>query len=744
MKIPRRAWLVIALVAVFFLLANFRRASPFDAKPDAKVASIIAASDARKERLDWNTRTLAGAYDRVGRRSRKWDACARQALDRFAELRAISGSGDTASMQRLVSNIATNSARAIKVGCDDPMIAYLSARFGERPAGATSRKGIPPDASAAQDYADALHQAAEALENSGYPDIRKFYANARIAEQLKLMAGRDTPTEVHQYRRRAMANLNGALADKAMPVPEVYEAGDDLLTLLHENAKQYSECYRGIEGRLFENWPKESDVWLLKGSAFVEMAWHARGDSTADKVTEEGWKLFAERLNVAEEALTEAWKLNPKDPRIPTKMLTVGMGKGMNREQMNFYFQRAMSLDPAAYQACHAKLVALEPKWGGSEEELLDFGWQCVESKTWRGKVPLILVDAHVALRTYRRGQDRENYWKQPDVWPEIKAAFDRFFELNPEATTWYQNYAVYATYCEAWDTLNELLSKLGRVNTNFFGGKARYENMLQLARAHAGETRTNALSATGEVRRLIARIHLGLDDGRKTETEFAPELNQFDALAAKYKDGNPEDAAKVLYAKAFLLFKTFDDIAKARESIRQLGQEFPRTEPGRHAEEVLGAIQREEERREIQSTLVVGATFPEFKEMDLQGKPLWLHNYKGKVVLINFWATWNMASVAELPNLLATYGQYRGRGFEIVGVNLDEDRAEVVAFTRQKNLVWPQYFDGGAWTNKLAMKYGIDNLPATFLIDRDGKILAKQLTGEALAEAVRKAVTKN
>jgi len=112
-------------------------------------------------------------------------------------------------------------------------------------------------------------------------------------------------------------------------------------------------------------------------------------------------------------------------------------------------------------------------------------------------------------------------------------------------------------------------------------------------------------------------------------------------------------------------------------------------------------------------------------------------------LVLVDFWATWCGPCRAELPNVLKTYQKYHAKGFEIVGISLDDDQAKLTAFIKQQNMVWPQFFDGQGWQNKLAVKYGVESIPATFLLDGTGKIIGKDLRGEELDQAVGDALAK-
>lgn len=241
---------------------------------------------------------------------------------------------------------------------------------------------------------------------------------------------------------------------------------------------------------------------------------------------------------------------------------------------------------------------------------------------------------------------------------------------------------------------------------------------------------------AAKDLQALIGKVQEKLKDGKRTEADLADELKEFDVLVEKYKGDKSDESAQILMMEASLYSQILDNETKGKELLAQLKKDFPESK-------AAAMLKKQEVAEKVRAGLTAGAAFPDFEEKDLAGKPLSIANYKGKVVLIDFWATWCGPCVGELPNVLKTYEKHHKDGFEIIGISLDKDQQKLENFTKQKNMTWVQYFDGKGWENKLAQKYGVNSIPATYLLDGEGKIIGSNLRGEKLEEAVVAALAK-
>lgn len=111
----------------------------------------------------------------------------------------------------------------------------------------------------------------------------------------------------------------------------------------------------------------------------------------------------------------------------------------------------------------------------------------------------------------------------------------------------------------------------------------------------------------------------------------------------------------------------------------------------------------------------------------DIYGKKVDTAKLKGKVILIDFWATWCGPCVGEIPQMLDIYKRYHSKGLEIISISLDDNKDELTSFVKEKNIPWPQYFDGKGWENDISIHYGIRSVPTLFLIDQKGILVTDQ-----------------
>jgi peroxiredoxin len=128
-----------------------------------------------------------------------------------------------------------------------------------------------------------------------------------------------------------------------------------------------------------------------------------------------------------------------------------------------------------------------------------------------------------------------------------------------------------------------------------------------------------------------------------------------------------------------------------------------------------------------------IGTTLPDFTQNDVNGKPFTLSSLKGKYVLVDFWASWCGPCRAENPNIVKAFNKFKSKKFTVLGVSLDQDKPKWLEAIKKDGLAWSHVSDLKYWNNAVAAQFGIQSIPASFLIDPAGKIIARDLRGADL-----------
>jgi hypothetical protein len=381
----------------------------------------------REDRLAWYRASTVDAYHKHGRRNPKWDAAALDALKKVAVARANedrSPDDYEAAFDSL--------HQAIELGCDDPCVLYFRAQYRYR---------IQLRSTPEFDYRKEITTASLALRDSNYPVTRRANAGhnyavwthpePRTSEQINAaLSGPD----FQLVRRLFVEAISGDLEHGA-------ENYADCMRLMMEH---FSQAETG-PARAFEAYrdalPEEPRFkalrhWL-KGVYHQHVAWRARGTAVAAMVSRENMETFVKELMAAREEYEAAWELDPTHAEVAVGVMCT-LGPIGDLEGLEFWFRRALSVDPDCVQACRIKGNFLHPKWGGHTEAVRQFASRLAGTRNWHAGLPFVGVDVLKDLPLLPTPAPR---LAEVD-WPVAEGVFEDFLKVHPDSRWGWTTYA--------------------------------------------------------------------------------------------------------------------------------------------------------------------------------------------------------------------------------------------------------------------------------------------------------------
>lgn len=233
------------------------------------------------------------------------------------------------------------------------------------------------------------------------------------------------------------------------------------------------------------------------------------------------------------------------------------------------------------------------------------------------------------------------------------------------------------------------------------------------------------------EKQKSVVAQYQGATEEQRNTPEFTANLeSQFESLGQQVQDkqidfikSNPQSMLS-LYSLQDIAGSS-DDITEVETLFNNLSAEVKASELGKSLQAQL----------ETSKAVAIGAIAPDFTQADTAGNPVSLKDFRGKYVLLDFWASWCGPCRAENPNVVEAYQKFKDKNFTVLGISLDREGAKDawMKAIHDDNLTWTQVSDLKFWENAVARQYGIRSIPQNFLLDPQGKIIATNLRGEEL-----------
>jgi peroxiredoxin len=236
----------------------------------------------------------------------------------------------------------------------------------------------------------------------------------------------------------------------------------------------------------------------------------------------------------------------------------------------------------------------------------------------------------------------------------------------------------------------------------------------------------TASIAALNNQRRPVMATLMDAYQKKQPYKEYSDQVEKIDeqisAKAKEFVQANPESATSAWLVRSKFFYGEDSELAGMYGYLK--GEALAST----YAKDLKKKI-------DINAKTGVGQIAMDFTQNDVNEKPVSLSSLRGKYVLVDFWASWCGPCRQENPNVVKAYNQYKDKGFTILGVSLDQKKEPWLKAIEKDQLTWSHVSDLKYWQNEVAVQYGINSIPASYLLDPNGKIIGKNLRGEALAK---------
>lgn len=363
---------------------------------------------------------------------------------------------------------------AVERGCRSPFVRYMLLRhklvLKDRVDESLAREGLA---------------ISDELEAGGYPAVVRSNGSLRAYLTWHKAFGRDEWDTLIRLRNRFWVATMDAVADPQIPEWMVRMLVSEL-SYQWSPSKDNVQVDEQIDGVYAERYGDSAGIHYLRGELAVRRAWRARGGGYANTVTEDGWRVFREQLDIALIELERAWELDPSEVAVAGEMIKVCKGLGLGREKMERWFQRGLASGGEPSTLSLNKHDYLAGRWHGSMEEQLAFSRECLGNAAYGWRASLLLWETHEEHRRF--GKLPIAYFAEREVWSDIKSSFTAYLAFNPESAFYRMHYAYHAWLAKDWPILEEQLALLdeARADWDEIGGEAVYVKMKAAAKAHS------------------------------------------------------------------------------------------------------------------------------------------------------------------------------------------------------------------------------------------------------------------